>query len=209
MIRIIVVDDQQLLRRGLSLLFETIDDVEMIGEAADGREALAVIAKMSPDVVLTDARMPVMDGVQLVAACAKSHPGLPVLVLTTFDDDELVRDALSAGAAGFLLKDSAPEALAEAIRAAHSGGLVIDPRVARAAFSHSEAPAATGPLTLLTQSERAVAERVAQGESNAEIAAALHLAEGTVRNTVSNLLAKLGQADRTKLALTLYKALRG
>lgn len=208
MIRIVLVDDQQLLRRGLGLLFETIDDVEVVGEAADGQEALAVIAKVRPDVVLTDARMPGMGGVELVSACAQAHPGLPVLVLTTFDDDDLVRGALHAGAAGFLLKDSSPEALADAIRAAHDGGLVIDPRVARAAFSRST-PDATSPLTLLTPSERAVAERIAEGATNAEIAAALHLAEGTVKNTVSALLTKLGQRDRTNLALTLYRATKG
>ena len=178
----------------------------MVGEAADGLEALAVIAKVSPAVVLTDARMPGMGGIELVAACARDHPGLPVLVLTTFDDDELVRGALTSGAAGFLLKDSSPEALADAVRAAHGGGLVIDPRVARAAFSRDDTDE-SGPLTLLTRSERAVAEHVAQGATNAEIAAALHLAEGTVKNTVSALLTKLGQRDRTNLAL--YRALDG
>ena len=208
MIRIVLVDDQQLLRRGLGLLFETVDVGEVVGEAADGLEALAVIAKVSPAVVLTDARMPGMGGIELVAACARDHPGLPVLVLTTFDDDELVRGALTSGAAGFLLKDSSPEALADAVRAAHGGGLVIDPRVARAAFSRDDTDE-SGPLTLLTRSERAVAERVAQGATNAEIAAALHLAEGTVKNTVSALLTKLGQRDRTNLALTLYRALDG
>lgn len=208
MIRIVLVDDQQLLRRGLGLLFETIDDVEVVGEAADGQEALAVIAKVSPEVVLTDARMPGMGGVELVAACAHAHPGLPVLVLTTFDDDDLVRGAIHAGAAGFLLKDSSPDALADAIRAAHSGGLVIDPRVARAAFLRTASGEAS-PLTLLTPSERAVAEHLAEGATNSEIAAALHLAEGTVKNTVSSLLTKLGQRDRTNLALTLYRALRG
>ncbi|MDO5627026.1 MAG: response regulator transcription factor [Mobilicoccus sp.] len=208
MIRIVLVDDQQLLRRGLGLLFETIDDVEVVGEAAEGREALAVIAKVEPDVVLTDARMPVMDGVELVAACRETHPGLPVLVLTTFDDDDLVRGAVQAGAAGFLLKDSSPEALAEAIRSAHDGGLVIDPRVARAAMtaSRAEAPEAS-PLAVLTPAERGVAEQVATGATNAEIAATLVLSEGTVKNHVSGLLRKLGHRDRTGLALFLNRTL--
>lgn len=207
MIRIVLVDDQQLLRRGLGLLFETIDDVEVAGEAAHGREALAVIAQVGPDVVLTDARMPVMDGVGLVAACRSEHPGLPVLVLTTFDDDDLVREAVRAGAAGFLLKDSSPEALAEAIRSADAGGLVIDPRVARAAMSADAAPGSTSPLAVLTPAERSVADHVATGATNGEIAAALVLSEGTVKNHVSSLLRKLGHRDRTALALFLHRTL--
>jgi len=209
-IRLLLVDDQQLLRRGLSLLFETIDGVEVVGEAADGNEALAVIEKVRPDVVLTDARMPGMDGVALVTACAERHPDLPVLVLTTFDDDDLVRGAIGAGAAGFLLKDSSPEALADAIHAAHDGGLVIDPRVARAATRPPrDASERRHPLTVLTPAERAVAEHVALGETNTEIAAALVLAEGTVKNHVSALLRKLDHRDRTGLALFLHRTLNG
>ena len=208
MTKVLVVDDQQLLRRGLRMLLCTVDGIEVVGEAGDGEEALAVIPRLHPDVVVTDARMPRMDGPSLVAACRDRHPLLPVLVLTTFDEPDVVRGSLGAGAAGFLLKDSSPEALADAVRAAHGGGLVIDPRVARAAFSRDDTDE-SGPLTLLTRSERAVAEHVAQGATNAEIAAALHLAEGTVKNTVSALLTKLGQRDRTNLALTLYRALDG
>lgn len=207
MTRLVLVDDQQLIRRGLGLVLETVGGVDVVGEAADGREALAVIETTHPDVVLADARMPVMDGVALVAACRDAHPGLPVLVLTTFDDDELVRDALAAGAAGFLLKDSSPDALADAIRAAESGGLVIDPRVARAAMTpRSTPPTSEEPLlAVLTATERAVAEYVALGATNSEIAAALHLAEGTVKNHVSALLRKLDQRDRIALALTLHQ----
>ena len=120
MTTVLNVDDQQLLRRGLRLLLETVADVadiEVVGESADGREALAVLPRLRPDVVLTDARMPGMGGVDLVRACREHHPGLPVVVLTTFDDEALVRDAMASGAAGFLLKDSSPESLADAIRA--------------------------------------------------------------------------------------------
>lgn len=210
MIRLVLVDDQQLLRRGLGLLFETLEGVEVVGEAANGDEALAVIAKVSPDVVLSDARMPVMDGVALVAACAERYPGLPVLVLTTFDDDDLVRAAIGAGAAGFLLKDSSPEALADAIVAAHDGGLVIDPRVTRAAMRPARGrDEGASPLAVLTPAERAVAARVALGETNTEIAATLVLAEGTVKNHVSALLRKLDQRDRTGLALFLHRTLDG
>lgn len=207
MIRVIVVDDQQLVRRGFRLVLQTIDDIEVVGEAAHGEEALAVITKASGtaapvDVVLSDARMPVMDGVALVRACREQHPGLPVVVLTTFDDDQLVRDAVGAGAAGFVLKDCSPDELRRAIVSAHEGGAVIDPRVAMALA----APAAD-PLEGLTPTERVVAGHVAAGLSNAEIATELVLAEGTVKNHVSALLRKLGQRDRTALALALNRAL--
>ena len=117
-IKILVVDDQQLVRRGICLVLDTLEGVEVVGEAADGREGLAMINAVQPDVVLTDARMPVLDGVVLVAGAASRYPGLPVVVLTTFDDDELVRTAIDAGACGFLLKDAAPDDIARALEAA-------------------------------------------------------------------------------------------
>ena len=126
-VRVLVVDDQEPLRRGLRLLLETAGGFEVADEAADGLEALARIPAAAPDVVLADARMPVLDGVGLVRACAREHPGLPVLVLTTFDDADVVRDAHDAGAAGFLLKDAPTDALATAIRAVVAG-LVPAPR---------------------------------------------------------------------------------
>ena len=210
-IRILVVDDQQLLRRGLIMLFGTVDDVEVVAQAAHGAEALAVLRAREVDVVLADAKMPVMDGIELVRQCSRTHPGLPVLVLTTFDEPDVVRGAVAAGAAGFLLKDTSIEALAEAVRAVAAGGLVIDPRVARLALapSRDEGDEGDGPpaLALLTPTEREVAALVAEGLSNQAIAARMVLAEGTVKNHVSALLRKLRAADRTVLALTLYKAL--
>lgn len=203
-IRILLVDDQQLLRRGLGMLLRTVDDLDVVGEAADGREALALIPALNPDVVVSDARMPVMDGVALVAACRERHPTVPVLVLTTFDDDDLVSGALAAGAAGFLLKDTSTDELAAAVRGVADGGLVIDPRVAGVALGRARR---SDPLAVLTPAERSVAERVAAGESNSEIAESLFLAEGTVKNHVSALLRKLDQRDRTALALMLYKVL--
>ncbi|WP_232820200.1 response regulator transcription factor [Brachybacterium sp. YJGR34] len=205
-LRVVVVDDQQLLRRGLTMLLSTVEDLEVVAEAADGHEALAVLARHRPDVLLTDARMPGMDGLDLLARCAEEHPELPVLLLTTFDDDALVQGALAAGAAGFLLKDTSTDALAAAIRAAARGGLVIDPRVARAALAPPPS-ADEEPLAVLTRSERLVAELVAEGRTNAEIAARLVLAEGTVKNHVSALLRKLEERDRTALALRLHRAL--
>lgn len=201
-IRVMVVDDQQLLRRGLRMILETDPTIDVVGEAENGMRALALIPQLSPDVVLADARMPVLDGVGLVQQCAISHPGLPVLVLTTFDDARLVHQLLNAGAAGFLLKDISTEALTDAIRQVLAGGLVLDPRVARAALS-SGSPADRQPT--LTDSEQAVADLVARGLPNAEIATRLHLAHGTVKNTVSALLRKLDEPDRTALALRLAR----
>lgn len=208
-VRVLVVDDQQLLRRGLIMLFGTVEGVDVVAQAAHGDEALAVLRAKRIDVVLADAKMPVMDGIELVRQCARSHPGLPVLVLTTFDEPDIVRGAIAAGAAGFLLKDTSVESLAEAVRAVAAGGLVIDPRVARLAFTTdgsrregNESPV----LAVLTPTERKVASLVAEGLTNQAIAARMVLAEGTVKNHVSTLLHKLQAPDRTALALTLYKA---
>lgn len=202
MTSVLVVDDQRLLREGLRLLLETVDGVAVVAEAGDGLEALAMIDKYAPDVVLTDARMPGMDGIDLVAACRTRFPRLPVLVLTTFDDEDVVLGSLGAGAAGFLLKDVSPERLAEAVGAAQRGELVIDPRVALLAVQARASPA-DDQLAVLTRTERVVAEHVASGSSNREIADAMVIAEGTVKNHVSSLLRKLGQRDRTALALLL------
>lgn len=209
MTRVLVVDDQQLLRRGLRMLLETVPGIDVVGEAGDGREALALIPSLAPEVVLTDVRMPVMDGLELLAACRERHPGLPVIVLTTFDDQPLVRGALGAGAAGFLLKDVSVDALAEAVQAVADGGMVIDPRVARLAFGPAAEGPSADPLAVLTRAERSVAELLAAGATNGEIAERLVLAEGTVKNHVSSLLRKLDARDRTALALALYRALNG
>ena len=210
-IRVLVVDDQQLLRRGLVMLFGTVDDVDVVAQAAHGAEALAVLRAEEVDVVLADAKMPVMDGIELVRQCARAHPDLPVLVLTTFDEPDVVQGAVAAGAAGFLLKDTSIESLAEAVRAVAQGGLVIDPRVARLALAapqNDKTESSMSPvLAILTPTEREVAALVAEGLTNQEIAARMVLAEGTVKNHVSALLRKLQATDRTVLALTLYKAL--
>lgn len=205
--KILVVDDQALMRRGLILLLSTVDGVDVVGEAADGAEALARMRVLEPDVVLTDARMPGMDGIELVGRLRQEHPDVPAVILTTFDDEPLVREALAAGAAGFLLKDSSTEDLVSALTAAADGGLVIDPRVARAALSTRRKADVVSPLATLTRAERLVAAEVATGASNAEIAQRLVLAEGTVKNHVSHLLTKLDQRDRTGLALMLYRYL--
>ncbi len=212
-VRIVLVDDQELLRRGLAMLLSTVEDIDIVGQAADGAEALAVIARLAPDVVLADVRMPVMDGIELVSRVRIDHPELPVLLLTTFDDEPVVQGSLAAGAAGFLLKDSSTDALAEAIRSVSAGGMVIDPRVARIAMARGtdrgRDTAVVDPLAVLTRAELLVAELVAEGRTNVEIADQLVLAEGTVKNHVTALLRKLGARDRTALALALYKTLHG
>lgn len=205
-IRVLIVDDHEFLRRGLKLVFETFDGIELVGEAGDGREALAVIPSAGPDVVVTDARMPVMDGLDLVRAMEETHPKIPALVLTTFEDAELVGSLVDAGASGYLLKDVGAERLEEAIRAVAEGGLVLDPRIA---VHLRRRDGGEDALAVLTGSERNVGALVAKGATNAEIAESLHLAEGTVKNHVSSLLRKLGARDRTNLALTLSKTLGG
>ncbi|XVX20524.1 response regulator [Actinomycetota bacterium] len=205
--RIVIIDDHELMRRGLTLLLSTAEGVEVVGEAADGLEGLAVIAARHPDVVLTDARMPRMGGVEVVTSAREQFPGLPVIILTTFDEADLVREAISAGAAGFLLKDTSTDDLVHAIHSAYDGGLVIDPRVARAALFSTPRHTAPEPLAVLTRAERLVAEQLATGATNGEIAGALVLAEGTVKNHISTILRKLQQRDRTALALYLSRTL--
>ncbi len=222
-VRVVLVDDQELIRRGLRLLLEISDNIKVVGEAADGVAGLTVITETSPDVVLTDARMPIMDGVELITRLAALPESPPAIMLTTFDDDKLVRAALDAGAAGFLMKDASVEELVRAIMAVVDGGLVIDPRVARLAMRRKSLDAASGsahatpdespepasPLKVLTRAEMEVAERLATGATNREIAGQLNLAEGTVKNHVSSLLRKLEQRDRTGLALLLSRYLGG
>lgn len=204
-VRVLIVDDHEFLRRGLTLVFETLDGVDLVGEAADGREALARITSCQPEVVLSDARMPVMDGLALVQAMAQRHPDVPVLVLTTFEDAELVGALIDAGASGYLLKDVSAERLEEAIHAVAQGGLVLDPRIAGHLRRQDQDESV---LALLTAAERRVGMLVAEGATNTEIAEQLHLATGTVKNHVSALLRKLSAQDRTNLALTLARSLR-
>ncbi|QIK72525.1 response regulator transcription factor [Propioniciclava coleopterorum] len=206
-LRLLVVDDQELLRRGLRMLLDSTGEARVVAEARDGAHALALLARTEVDAVLTDMVMPGMDGPELIRRCAEQFPGLPVLALTTFDTEAVVSEALAAGAAGLLLKDTSPETVVAAVRTALSGGLHLDPRVARTALAGPREPA-PDPLASLTDAERAVADCVADGLSNPEIARRLHLAPGTVKNYVSTLLRKLDAADRTQLALALDRARR-
>jgi len=193
----LLIDDHDMLLRGLSLILETSDDVEVAATTTDGSKALQLAREFSVDVVVTDAAMPGTDGLAVVQACS---PHVPVLVLTTFDDAALVKQLLDAGASGYVLKDVSPEELIRAITAVADGGMILDPRIARHAVENAQ-------LAILTPTERKVAESVARGLNNQEIAQTLFLAEGTVKNHVSALLRKLDARDRTVLALRLAKAL--
>ncbi len=206
-IRLLLVDDQRLMRDGLRVILELEPDLKVVGEAGDGETALQLFDKLHPDVVLMDIRMPGMDGVEATRRMMTRWPEARVIILTTFDDDEFVFEGLRAGALGYLLKDVSGGELAEAIRKVAAGGALIEPSVARkviAEFARLEPP--TRPVNQglpepLSEREVEVLQLLAQGMTNKEIASRLFLAEGTVKNYVSRILDKLGVSDRTQAAL--------
>jgi DNA-binding NarL/FixJ family response regulator len=207
-VRVLLVDDQSLFREALAVLLSVHTDIEVVGEAGNGEEALRRAADRAPDVVLMDLRMPVLDGIAATRRLRVEHPTARVIALTTFDDDEDVFAALRAGAVGYLLKDVSSQRLVEAIHAAARDESVLHPSVAAkvvarfARLADDEAPPRPQPLTVpLSDRELAVVRLLAEGHSNREIAAALFLAEGTVKNHVTNVLGKLGARDRTQAAL--------
>jgi DNA-binding NarL/FixJ family response regulator len=207
-IRVLVVDDQALFREALVALLAVQPGIEVVGEAANGREAVEAVGRLRPDVVLMDLRMPVLDGVGATRQLRVDHPAVRVLALTTFDGDAEVFPALRAGAVGYLLKDATTERLVEAVVAADRGESVLAPSVAAklvarvAALPEPDAAPAPQPLVdPLTDREREVLRHLAAGRSNREIAQAVFLTEGTVKNHVTNILAKLGARDRTQAAL--------
>jgi len=206
-VRVLLVDDQALFREALVTLLGARPEVEVVGEAGDGQQALERAAALQPDVVLMDLHMPVLDGIATTRRLRVEQPGVRVLALTTFDDDEDVFAALRAGALGYLLKDVSADRLVEAVQAAARGESVLQPSVAAkvvARFAQlDDAPRARPqPLVVpLSERELDVLRLLADGCSNREIAAALFLAEGTVKNHVTNVLGKLGARDRTQAAL--------
>ncbi len=206
-ITLLIVDDQRLMRDGLRTLLELEEDFHVVGEAENGREALAQYEALTPDVVLMDIRMPVMNGVEAIRQIHARWPEARVIILTTFDDDEYVFEGLRAGALGYLLKDVSGDELGAAIRTVAAGGALIDPSITRkvvAEFMRMPANAARPPAPLddpLSGREIEVLRLLAGGHTNREIAARLFLAEGTVKNYVSNILSKIGARDRTQAAL--------
>ena len=204
MIRVLICDDQVIVCEGLQAILSTAPDVEVAGIAHDGAQALDAIPGTQPDVVLMDLKMPVMNGVQATRLIREQYPAVRVLVLTTYDADEWVFDAIRGGAAGYLLKDTPRERLLEAIRDTVAGKTHVDPAVAGKLFAQVAArgaPVDTSVAKDLSEREREVLGLLARGLTNAEIAKRLYLSEGTVRNYVSSILAKLGVPDRTQAAV--------
>ncbi|MBU0511554.1 MAG: response regulator transcription factor [Chloroflexi bacterium] len=197
-IRVAIVDDQTLLREGLAVLLGLIPDLEVVGQAGDGRAALEMVNDLAPEVVLMDIRMPGMNGVATTRQIMASHPETRVIVLTTFDDDEYVFEALQAGAAGYLLKTADPYQLAAAIRDVYEGKSILDPAITQKVIRRAKQVDGSEPVFTerLTSRERDVLRLMAEGRSNGEIAQRLSLSEGTVKNHVSRILAKLEARDR-------------
>lgn len=205
MIRLVVVDDQTLIRRGMRALLKSDPDLEVVGEASQGDEAIAQVEKHQPDIVLMDIRMPVMDGVAATREICRRFPSSRVLVLTTFDDQDYVAQALQAGASGYLLKDTPFEELTQAIRFVHKGYTQIGPGLAKKVLAQSTPIAGSSTsLEELTPREQEILRLIAQGASNREIAQALFISEKTVRNHVTNILGRLGLRDRTQAAIYMH-----
>jgi DNA-binding NarL/FixJ family response regulator len=203
---VLVVDDQSLVRAGLTSLLDGEPDLEVVGTAAEGAQALVMAAEHSPDVVLMDIRMPGMDGLTATRQLLAAQPQTRVVVLTTFDIDEYVFEALRSGASAFLLKDEEPEALVAAVRAVRSGHTLVAPAVTRWLVERCSRPRQVPAIDSLTAREREVLVQVARGATNAEIASALVVEESTVKTHMSRLLAKLGARDRVQLVITAYEA---
>ncbi|SFY34882.1 response regulator transcription factor [Streptomyces atratus] len=211
-IRVLIVDDQMMVREGFSVLLNAMPGIEVVGEAVDGRQAVAQVAALRPDVVLMDIRMPELNGIEATREIVAADADAKVLVLTTFDLDEYVYQALRAGASGFLLKDASARQLADGVRVVASGEALLAPTVTKrlinefsklAQTPRSPALARVGDLT---ERETEVLVLIAQGRSNAEIASHLVVAESTIKTHVSRILVKLGLRDRTQAAVFAYEA---
>ncbi|MDF3145780.1 MULTISPECIES: response regulator transcription factor [unclassified Streptomyces] len=211
-IRVVIADDQQMVRQGFTVLLNTKPDIDVIGQAVDGLDAVAKVAELTPDVVLMDIRMPELGGIEATRRITAESPQIKVLVLTTFDLDEYVYEALRAGASGFLLKDASVDQLAEAVRVVAAGDALLAPGITRRLISEfsrlDKRPRA--PLKArvgdLTERETEVLALIAQGLSNAEIADRLVVAEQTVKTHVGRILVKLGLRDRTQAAVFAYES---
>jgi DNA-binding NarL/FixJ family response regulator len=210
MVRIVLCDDQELVTEGMQVILGTVKDFEVIGVAHDGAQAVDLVADLEPDLVLMDLRMPIMNGIQATREIRQRYPDVKVLVLTTYDDDGWVFDAIRAGASGYLLKDTPREQLIAAIRGTVDGDTYVDPQIAGKLFGQI-ARADAGPVgdttfgDDLSDRERDVLKLIAKGLSNADIAQTLHLSKGTVQNYVSNIFMKLDVTDRTQAAVLALK----
>ncbi len=212
MIRVVLVDDQALVRTGFRMILDETDDIEVVGEAADGRTALDVVARAGPDVVLMDVRMPGVDGIEATRRIGALARPPKVIILTTFDLDEYVFSGLRAGASGFLLKDTLATDLLSAVRVVAAGEAVAAPTVTRRLIAHFLGRTAAPPipgrpdrLAALTAREREVLTLITRGRSNPEIARDLYLSEGTVKTHIGRILAKLGLRDRVQAVILGYE----
>jgi DNA-binding NarL/FixJ family response regulator len=213
MIQILLVDDQHLIRQGLKSMLESNAEIQVIGEAENGQRALEQIPTLQPDIVLMDVRMPVMDGVATTKAIAQQYPDVKVLVLTTFDDDEYVFQAMRVGAKGYLLKDTEPDELMLAIRSVYKGQTLLGPGLFEKALIPIPVPVPSveppPELAQLTPRELDVLRLIASGANNREIAESLFLSENTVKNYVTNILSRLSLRDRTQAALFAHSLFSG
>jgi DNA-binding NarL/FixJ family response regulator len=210
MIRVLVADDQEIVRTGLTMILDAQPDIEVVGEAADGRHAVELARELRPDVCLFDVRMPELDGIEATRRLAGPDVEQPlaIVVITTFDLDEYVHGALKAGARGFLLKDAGPELLAQAMRSAANGDALIAPSVTArllAAFSDATAVTPAQPAEPLTAREEEILVRVARGRTNAEIADELYISLSTTKTHLASLMSKLGARNRVELAMWAYE----
>ncbi|MEU7721717.1 response regulator transcription factor [Streptomyces tibetensis] len=213
-IRVLIADDQMMVREGFSVLLNAMPDIEVVGEAVNGREAVAKVRELAPDVVLMDIRMPELNGIEATREIVAADGAAKVLVLTTFDLDEYVYQALRAGASGFLLKDASARQLADGVRVVASGEALLAPSVTRRLITEFSKLAEKPPLMPsaqaaygdLTDRETEVLVLIAQGLSNSEIAERLVVAESTIKTHVSRILVKLGLRDRTQAAVFAYEA---
>jgi DNA-binding NarL/FixJ family response regulator len=214
-VKVLLVDDDALVRAGLRLILSSADDIDVVGETADGAGAVAAVQATRPDVVLMDIRMPQMDGITATAALRRLQKPPQVIVLTTFQADAQVVAALRAGASGFLVKDTPPAEIISAVRLVAAGDAIVSPSVTRTLLSHfgdteesERRRVAAERLGALTEREREVAAEVGAGSSNAEIAASLYMSEATVKAHVSRLLSKLEVANRVQIAIVVHDAAR-
>jgi len=207
-IRVLVVDDQELVRTGFTMILGAEDDIEVVGDADDGDVGVTRVGELSPDVVLMDVQMPRLDGIAATRQIVDRHPGTRVLILTTFDDDEYLFSALDAGASGFMLKNCPPDDLVAAIRVVSQGHSLLAPEVTQRVISRSTSRTRAVPdgLDELTERERDVLIQMARGQSNAEIAQGMFVSEATVKTHVSRILTKLDVRDRVQAVIAAHQS---